>query len=96
MATNALKNVLLLIADDLRPNLNVSYHQPYMHTPAMDEFAGSALTFDRAYTNFAICSASRNSFLSRRVPDKTRVWNFINYFRQRQRGRSNGAAGFAA
>jgi iduronate 2-sulfatase len=82
MATNALKNVLLLIADDLRPNLNVSYDQPYMHTPALDQFTGTALTFDRAYTNFAICSASRNSFLSGRVPDKTRVWNFINFFRQ--------------
>ena len=31
-----------------------------------------------ADTNFGICSASRNSFMTGRAPDKTRVWNFIN------------------
>lgn len=30
----------------------------------------------------AICSASRNSFLTGRVPSKTRVWNFIDDFRE--------------
>jgi hypothetical protein len=31
-----------------------------MHTPAFDQFASEALTFDYAFTNFGICSASRN------------------------------------
>jgi arylsulfatase A-like enzyme len=71
------KNVLFLIADDLRPQLNKAYGKRFMHTPNIDKFTDSALVFDWAYTNFAICSASRNSFLSGRVPDKTRTWNFI-------------------
>ena len=73
------KNVLWLVSDDLRPQLNVSYGQSFMHTPSLDRFAQDALVFDNAYTNFAICSASRNSFMTGRLPDKTRTWNFINH-----------------
>jgi arylsulfatase A-like enzyme len=54
------KNMLFFIADDLRPQLNKAYGQAFMHTPAFDKFAGEALTFDYAFTNFGICSASRN------------------------------------
>ena len=64
-----------------------------MVTPNLDKLAASSLTFDRAYTNFAICSASRNSFMTGRVPDKTRVWNFINHFRQSGLSAANGSAG---
>jgi iduronate 2-sulfatase len=76
------KNVLFLVADDLRPDLNVPYGQSHMHTPMLDAFSKSALIFDRAYANMAICSPSRNSFMTGRMPDKTRVWNFLNDFRQ--------------
>eukprot|EP00965_Chrysotila_dentata_P170624 5632688-Pleurochrysis_carterae.AAC.1 len=85
--------VLLVIADDLRPSLNVAYSQKHMYTPALDAFAREALTFDRAYTNFAICSASRNSFLSGRVPDKTRTWNFIDHFRHSGLSSNGGPSG---
>jgi hypothetical protein len=59
----ARKNLLFFIADDLRPQLNKAYGLPFMHTPHFDAFADTALTFDHAYTNFGICSASRNSFV---------------------------------
>ena len=87
------KNVLWLVADDMRPNLNKAYGQSYMVTPALDAFAKTALTFDRAFTNVAICSASRNSFMSGRVPDKTRTWNFINHFRQAGLSAKGGSVG---
>ena len=77
-ASGSKKNVLLLVADDLRPQLNKAYGQSQMVTPNLDKLAESSLVFDRAYTNFAICYASRNSFMTGRLPDKTRVWNFIN------------------
>ena len=77
-AQAARKNVLWLVSDDLRPQLNAAYGQSFMKTPALDKFSASALTFDRAFTNFAICSASRNSFMTGRLPDKTRTWNFIS------------------
>lgn len=66
------KNILFLIADDLRPQLNKAYGKTFMHTPHLDRFTDTALVFDWAYTNHGICGASRNSFLSGRVPDKTR------------------------
>lgn len=76
------KNVVLFICDDLRPQMKKAYGQEFMVTPSFDKFAEESLTFDYAFTNFGICSASRNSFMSGRMPDKTRVWNFINHFRQ--------------
>lgn len=76
------KNVLFLICDDLRPQLKVAYGQSFMHTPSFDKLANQSLVFDFAFTNMAICSASRNSFMSGRLPDNTRTWNFINNFRQ--------------
>ena len=72
-ASADLKNVLFLIADDLRPQLNKAYGKTFMHTPNLDKFADTSLVFDWAYTNMAICSASRNSFMTGRVPDKTRT-----------------------
>jgi iduronate 2-sulfatase len=90
-AAQARKNMLFFIADDMRPQMNKAYGQKFMHTPNFDAFADTALVFDHAYTNFGICSASRNSFMTGRAPDKTRVWNFINDFRQG--GMSDGVQG---
>jgi len=81
-AVNAVKNVVLIVSDDMRPELNKAYGANWMYTPNFDKLADESLVFNRAYTQFAICSASRNSFLSGRRPDRTKVWNFINDFRQ--------------
>ena len=37
-----------------------------MITPNFDAFAEEGLVFDHAYCNMAICSASRNSFMTGR------------------------------
>ena len=65
----AVKNVLFLVSDDLRPELNVAYGKQFVLSPNLDKLAGQSVVFDRAYTNFAICSASRNSFMTGRMPD---------------------------
>ena len=75
------RNLLFIVADDLRPELNLAYGASHMITPNADKLAKQATTFERAYCNFAICSPSRNSFLSGRQPDHTRVWNFLQDFR---------------
>eukprot|EP00055_Hartaetosiga_balthica_P008669 m.32958 g.32958 ORF g.32958 m.32958 type:complete len:737 (-) comp6423_c0_seq2:179-2389(-) len=85
------KNVVFFVADDMRPQMNKAYGVDFMVTPNFDKFATESLVFRRTFCNFAICSASRNSFLSGRVPDKTRTWNFINHFRQG--GLSDGVPG---
>jgi arylsulfatase A-like enzyme len=75
------KNVLLIVVDDLRPQLG-AYGLDFMHTPNMDRLASEGTVFDRAYVQIAICSPTRNSFMSGRNPDKTKVWNFMNHFRE--------------
>lgn len=57
------KNVLLLIADDLRPQLNMAYGHDFMVTPELDKLAKESLIFDAAFANFAICAASMCSHL---------------------------------
>ena len=80
------KNVLLLICDDLRTQLKVYGHADYMLTPHIDAFAAGALVFDRAFTNYPYCAPSRNSFMSGRMPSKTKAWNFIDHFREPSTG----------
>ncbi|MDH4474931.1 MAG: sulfatase [Verrucomicrobiaceae bacterium] len=68
-------NVLLIISDDLRPQLGC-YGDPIVKTPNLDHFAKTALRFDRAYVQSAICSPSRNSFLSGLRPATTGLRGF--------------------
>lgn len=56
-------NVLFIAVDDLRPELKC-YGAEYMHTPRIDALASSAVRFDRAYCQVAVCNPSRNSVLS--------------------------------
>ena len=74
-------NVLHLMADDMRPQLG-AYGQGMMRTPNLDALAKSGLVFDTAYTQFAYCAPSRNSFMTGRRPERTRCLNFINDFRE--------------
>ncbi len=68
-------NVLLIISDDLRPQLG-AYGDKIVKTPHLDRFAQSALRFDRAYVQQAVCSPSRNSFLSGLRPGTTGLRGF--------------------
>lgn len=77
----AKRNVLLVIADDMRPQTNAVYNASQMITPNFDRLLGSSHAFRKAYVQIAICGPSRNSFLSGRRPQKTLVWNFDDSFR---------------
>ena len=79
-AAPAKPNILHLVVDDLRPQLGC-YEQAMMKTPNIDELARTGLQFSFAYTNFAFCAPSRNSFMSGRRPDRTRALNFLSTFR---------------
>ena len=74
-------NVLYLVADDMRPELAL-YGFPRMSTPHLDALAASALVFDSAYTQFAYCAPSRNSFMTGRRPERTKCLNFLTDFRK--------------
>lgn len=74
-------NILHLMADDMRPQLG-AYGQKAMITPNLDALASESLVFDSAYTQFAYCAPSRNSFMTGRRPERTRCLNFLTDFRQ--------------
>lgn len=80
-APKGARNVLMLIVDDLRPQLGV-YGQHGMITPNMDRLGANGVVFNRAYCQIAICGPSRNSFLTGRRPQNTQVWNFRDSFRE--------------
>merc|ERR1712038_742610 len=82
------KNVLMIIADDMRPNLGVyedanQFTSPKMVTPNLDALADQSLVLTRAYTQVALCGPSRNSFLTGRRADTTRCYVTEDKFRER-------------
>ena len=73
-------NVLLIIADDMRTELNC-YGADYIHSPNIDDLAKNGVLFFNAYVQQAVCSASRASFLSGVRPNTTGVdYPYSKYF----------------
>ena len=70
------KNVLFIMVDDLRPELNI-YGQSKISSPNIDALANSGITFNRAYCNVPVCGASRASLLTGIRPTSNR---FLTYF----------------
>ncbi|XP_063231076.1 iduronate 2-sulfatase isoform X2 [Bacillus rossius redtenbacheri] len=73
-------NVLLVIADDLRPALGC-YEDKNAFSPHIDSFAKKSILFYRAYAQQALCAPSRNSLLTGRRPDTLHLYDFYSYWR---------------
>ena len=73
-------NVLLIISDDLRPELGC-YGSPLGTTPHIDALAASGVRFDRAYCQFPLCNPSRVSMLNSRQPVTTGIIDNRKNFR---------------
>jgi len=72
-------NILFIAIDDLRPELGC-YGSPAVKSPHLDQFAGGALLFNRAYCQEAICSPSRASLLTGTRPDTNGlIHNYIEF-----------------
>jgi hypothetical protein len=81
-APQARRNVLYMVYDDMRPDISPYRPGSQMVTPNIQKLADTGTVFERAYCQEAVCSPSRNSFSTGRRPNGTKVWNFINHFRQ--------------
>ena len=69
------KNILFIMIDDLRPELNI-YGENKIISPNIDALAKSGVVFNRAYSNVPVCGASRASLLTGIRPTSKR---FLRY-----------------
>ncbi|HTB62447.1 MAG TPA: sulfatase [Opitutales bacterium] len=72
-ATPRKKNVLFIMADDMRVELGCYASMFGAQTPNLDALAKSGVRFDRNYCQFPICNPSRASLMSGRRPTVTGV-----------------------
>ncbi|XP_070819341.1 iduronate 2-sulfatase [Chaetodon trifascialis] len=74
------KNVLFIMADDLRTSLGC-YGDSVVKSPNIDQLASKSQVFLNAYAQQAVCAPSRTSMLTSRRPDTTRLYDFKSYWR---------------
>jgi hypothetical protein len=95
-APSGAKNILYILVDDMRPELEAFGQNPNTHhAPHISALAKSGTVFTNAYCQISVCSPSRMSFLTSRRPDHSRIYNFINHFRQADCGLTEGGVVFS-
>jgi len=72
-------NVLFLISDDMRAELN-SYGSQMAQTPHLDQLARQSVRFERAYSQYPLCGPSRASLLSGRRPTTSGLYGNREWF----------------
>ena len=70
-------NILFILADDLGWSDLGCYGSTFHETPHLDRFARESLRFTQAYAAGAVCSPTRSSIMTGRVPVRTGVTDFI-------------------
>ena len=68
-------NILFISIDDLKPSIN-SYGDSKMITPNIDKLASEGVQFNNAFTNIAVCGASRASLMTGIRPSEKRFNDF--------------------
>ena len=70
-------NILFISVDDFRPKIN-SYGESKMITPNIDKLASEGLQFNNAFTNIAVCGASRASIMTGIRPSQERFNDYTS------------------
>ncbi len=68
------KNVLLIMADQLRKDYLGCYGNPYVRTPNLDTIAGEGMQFENCCVNNPICMPNRMSIFTGRYPHNHGMW----------------------
>ena len=69
-------NILLLVTDQQRWSALSCAGNRWVQTPYLDELAAGGVRVDRSYCTFPVCSPSRSSLFTGRMPHETGViWN---------------------
>ena len=63
-------NLLLIMADQLAPQVLSVYGNSCVRTPHLDRLAEKGVVFENAYCNFPLCAPARFSMLSGRLPSR--------------------------
>ncbi|MGF1760110.1 sulfatase [Photobacterium sagamiensis] len=78
---SAQPNVLMILVDDLKPNLG-AYGDETAISPNIDRLAAQGIRFDMAYANQAVCMPSRVNLMLGSRSTSTGVYNFGTDFRK--------------
>ena len=74
--SDAVRNILFIMCDQLRWDYLSAYGHPTLDTPNIDGLAARGVRFDRAYVQSPICGSSRMSFYTGRyVHSHGASWN---------------------
>ncbi len=75
---STVKNVLFIMADQLRADHLACYGHPYIRTPNIDALAKKGVKFERAFVNSGVCGPSRMSYYTGRYPSTHgATWNRV-------------------
>jgi len=72
------RNILFVMADQLRADYLSCYGHPHLRTPAIDALAKRGVRFSRAYVNATVCGPSRMSYYTgRSMTSHGSTWNAV-------------------
>lgn len=78
---NTEPNILLIVTDQQHINTISACGNPHVYTPAMDWLVEHGTTFTQSYCTYPLCSPSRSSILTGRMPSETGVFENGNNIR---------------
>lgn len=76
-----IKNVLLIVSDDLKASVLGCYGDKVCHTPNIDRLAEEGVVFERTYCQGVVCGPSRTSFMHSRYKGGADI-NLGRHFRE--------------